>query len=247
MSGHSKWANIKHKKEKTDAQKGKLFTKLTKEIIMAAKEGGGDPAANNRLRDAIAKARAANMPNDNIVRAIKRGTGELEGVSYESVIYEGYGPGGVAIIVEALTDNRNRTAGEMRHLFDRGGGSLGAAGCVSWMFERKGVISIEKNDEIDSDELMLKAIDAGAEDFSVEDEDYEIITDPSTLYQVKEALEQSGYNIASAEISLIPQNLVRLEGEQATKALRLIEALDDHDDVQNVYHNLEITDEMEIG
>lgn len=246
MSGHSKWANIKHKKEKTDAQKGKLFTKLTKEIIMAAKEGGGDPNANSKLRDAIAKAKAANMPSENITRAIKRGTGELEGVSYESITYEGYGPGGVAIIVEALTDNRNRTAGEMRHLFDRGGGSLGAAGCVSWMFERKGVISIEKSDDIDSDELMLKAIDAGAEDFSVEDEDYEIITDPSALYQVKEVLEQSGYNITSAEISLIPQNTVKLEGEQAIKALKLIETLDDHDDVQNVYHNLEITDEMEI-
>ncbi|SHE48566.1 DNA-binding regulatory protein, YebC/PmpR family [Caldanaerobius fijiensis DSM 17918] len=246
MSGHSKWANIKHKKEKTDAQKGKLFTKLTKEIIMAAKEGGGDPNANSKLRDAIAKAKAANMPSENITRAIKRGTGELEGVSYESITYEGYGPGGVAIIVEALTDNRNRTAGEMRHLFDRGGGSLGAAGCVSWMFERKGVISIEKSNDIDSDELMLKAIDAGAEDFSVEDEDYEIITDPSALYQVKEALEQSGYNITSAEISLIPQNTVKLEGEQAIKALKLIETLDDHDDVQNVYHNLEITDEMEI-
>lgn len=247
MSGHSKWANIKHKKEKTDAQKGKLFTKLAKEIIMAAKEGGGNPEANSRLRDAIEKAKAANMPNDNITRAIKRGTGELEGVNYENIIYEGYGPGGVAIIVEALTDNKNRTASEMRHLFDRGGGSLGATGCVSWMFTRKGVISVEKSDGVDGDELMLKAIDAGAEDFSAEDEDYEIITDPSELYKVKEALEQSGYKITSAEISLIPQNTVKLEGEQAKKALNLIENLDDHDDVQNVYHNLEITEDMEIG
>jgi len=189
MSGHSKWANIKHKKERMDAQKGKIFTKLTKDIIMAAKEGG-DPETNGKLRDAIEKAKANNLPNDNIQRAIKKGTGELGGGNYEEVVYEGYGPAGTAIIIEVLTDNKNRTAGDIRYIFDRSGGSLGESGCVAWMFSKKGLITIEKRENIDEDELALQAIDAGADDFSSEGEEFEILTDPSNFISVKEALEK---------------------------------------------------------
>ncbi|MGB9679343.1 MAG: YebC/PmpR family DNA-binding transcriptional regulator [Thermoanaerobacteraceae bacterium] len=240
MSGHSKWANIKHKKEKMDAQKGKIFTKLTKDIIMAAKEGGGDPNANTKLRDAIEKAKANNLPNDNIQRAIKKGTGELGGANLEEVIYEGYGPNGTAIIVEALTDNKNRTAGEVRHIFDRSGGSLGATGCVSWMFDKLGLIIIEKNDSIDEDELAMIAIDAGAEDFSVEDDSFEIITQPANFQTVKETIESAGFNIIEAEVTMIAKNTVKLSPEDYEKFERLVDKLEENDDVQNVYHNVEI-------
>lgn len=243
MSGHSKWANIKHKKEKMDAQKGKIFTKLTKDIIMAAKEGGGDPNTNSKLRDAIEKAKANNLPNDNIQRAIKKGTGELGGGNLEEVIYEGYGPGGTAIIVEALTDNKNRTAGEVRHIFDRSGGSLGATGCVSWMFDKVGLITIEKKDEIDEDDLAMLAIDAGANDFSAEDDEFEIITEPSDFQNVKETLEKAGYVLSEAEVTMIPKNTVQLSQSDYEKVEKLIEKLEENDDIQNVYHNVEILDE----
>lgn len=190
MAGHSKWSNIKHKKEKTDAQRGKIFTKLGREIAVAVKEGGSDPESNSRLRDAIAKARAANMPNDNIQRSIKRASGELGSVTYDEVIYEGYGPNGVAVIVEALTDNRNRTASEIRHIFDRSGGSLGATGCVAWMFDRKGVIIVENNDDLDEEALIMDALEAGAEDVEDSDEIIEIFTDPSSFSSVRDALEE---------------------------------------------------------
>ncbi|MDI6603564.1 MAG: YebC/PmpR family DNA-binding transcriptional regulator [Thermoanaerobacteraceae bacterium] len=240
MSGHSKWANIKHKKERMDAQKGKIFTKLTKDIIMAAKEGG-DPETNGKLRDAIEKAKANNLPNDNIQRAIKKGTGELGGGNYEEVVYEGYGPAGTAIIIEALTDNKNRTAGDIRYIFDRSGGSLGESGCVAWMFSKKGLITIEKRENIDEDELALQAIDAGADDFSSEGEEFEILTDPSNFISVKEALEKSGYELSTAEITMIPQNTIQLNESDYEKFEKMIDKLEENDDVQNVYHNVEIS------
>ncbi|MGI6189644.1 MAG: YebC/PmpR family DNA-binding transcriptional regulator [Caldicoprobacteraceae bacterium] len=240
MAGHSKWANIKRKKEKTDAQRGKIFTKLGREIAVAVKEGGSDPDANPRLRDAIAKAKAANMPNDNIQRNIKKAAGELGSVNYEEVTYEGYGANGVALIVEALTDNRNRTASDMRHIFDRAGGSLGATGCVSWMFDRKGLLVLEKNENIDEDELMMLALDAGAEDISDEDDAFEIITAPSDFAAVRDSLENAGYSFASAEIAMIPQNYVDVDEAAQEKIMSLIERLEDHDDVQNVFTNLNI-------
>jgi len=246
MSGHSKWANIKHKKEKTDAQKGKLFTKLGREIAVAVKEGGSDPNTNPRLKDAIAKARANNMPNENIMRNIKKAAGEDQSVDYENVTYEGYGSNGVAIIVEALTDNRNRTASEMRYIFDRHGGSLGATGCVSWMFDRKGLLVIENKEGIDEEELMMAAIDAGAEDVSEEMEAFEIYTEPTEFSAVREALEKAGYTFSSAEIAMIPKNTVQLNKEQAESVMKLIEKLEDNDDVQNVYHNAEFPDEFEM-
>jgi YebC/PmpR family DNA-binding regulatory protein len=240
MAGHSKWANIKRKKEKTDAQRGKIFTKLGREIAVAVNVGGSDPDANPRLRDAIAKAKAANMPNDNIQRNIKKAAGELGSVNYEEVTYEGYGANGVALIVEALTDNRNRTASDMRHIFDRAGGSLGATGCVSWMFDRKGLLVLEKNENIDEDELMMLALDAGAEDISDEDDAFEIITAPSDFTAVRDSLENAGYSFASAEIAMIPQNYVDVDEAAQEKIMSLIERLEDHDDVQNVFTNLNI-------
>ncbi len=240
MAGHSKWANIKHKKEKSDAQKGKLFTKLGREISVAVKEGGSNPETNPRLRDAIAKAKAANMPNDNIMRIIKKAAGELETVNYEEVTYEGYGPNGVAIIVEALTDNRNRTASDIRHLFERHGGNLGATGCVSWMFDRKGLLVIEKGDNVDEEKLMMEALDAGAEDISDEEDVFEIITAPSDFSSVREQLEKAGFSFVSAEIAMIPQNYVELNEEATSKVMNLIEKLEDHDDVQNVFTNLKM-------
>ncbi|NLX70150.1 MAG: YebC/PmpR family DNA-binding transcriptional regulator [Clostridiales bacterium] len=238
MAGHSKWANIKRKKEKTDAQRGKIFTKLGREIAVAVREGGSDPDTNPRLRDAIAKAKAANMPNENIQRNIKKASGELGSVNYEEVTYEGYGPSGVAIIVEALTDNRNRTASDMRYIFDRGGGNLGASGCVAWMFERKGLLVLEKNQDIDEDELMMMALDAGAEDISDEDEVFEIITSPSDFSSVRESLENAGYTFASAEVVMIPQNYVDADESTKEKIINLLERLEEHDDVQNVFSNL---------
>lgn len=238
MSGHSKWANIKHKKEKTDAQKGKIFTKLGRELAMAVKQGGPDPEVNSRLKDVIAKAKAANMPNDNIMRSIKKAAGDVDGNNYEEVVYEGYGPGGVAVIVEAATDNRNRTAGDIRHYFDKNGGNLGQTGCVSFMFDRKGVIVIEKSDKINEDDLMMEALEAGAEDFNVEDEYYEILTDTGSFSAVREALESKGYEFAEAEIQAIPQTTVKLTDPKHIEQMeKLIDMLEDMDDVQEVWHN----------
>lgn len=242
MSGHSKWANIKHKKEKSDAQKGKIFTKLAKEIIIAAREGGGDPESNSRLRDAIEKAKENNMPNDNIMRAVKRGSGELDGAALEEVTYEGYGPNGVAVIVEATTDNRNRTAAEMRHIFDRSGGSLGASGCVAWMFDKKGLIVVDGED-VNEDELMMTALDAGAEDV-INNGDFEVYTSPEDFSEVKKKIKDAGYTIIDADVRMIPQNTIKLDVDASRKVLSLIDRLEEHDDVQNVYHNLEIPDEL---
>lgn len=242
MAGHSKWSNIKNKKGKTDAERGKIFTKIGRQIAVAVKEGGSDPETNSRLRDAIASAKAANMPNDNINRSIKRASGELGNVSYDEITYEGYGPNGVAVIIQSLTDNRNRTAGEIRHIFDRSGGSLGASGCVSWMFERKGLIVIEDSDEIDEEELMMQVLEAGAEDIQLEDDVFEILTDPVNFTQVRDELEKNHYTIASSEVAMLPQNFTELTGEEYEQALSMFEKLEDHDDVQNVYHNLELHD-----
>lgn len=240
MAGHSKWSNIKHKKERTDAQRGKIFTKLGREIAVAVKEGGSDLEANPRLRDAIAKAKASNMPNDNIARSIKRASGELGSVVYDEVNYEGYGPNGVAIIVETLTDNRNRTASEIRHLFDRGGGNLGATGCVSWMFDRKGVILVENSQDIDDEALIMEALEAGAEDIEDGEEAIEIYTDTASFSPVRIALEQAGYEFVSAAVEMVPQNTVKLSEEEASQIEAMVESLEDNDDAQNVFHNMEI-------
>ena len=245
MSGHGKWNNIKNKKEKTDAQKGKVFTKIGKEIQICVRDGGGDPNTNGKLRDLIAKAKANNVPNDNIERAIKKALG-ADSVQYEEIIYEGYGPSGVAVIVETATDSRNRTASDVRHFFDKYGGNLGASGCVSYMFDDKGVIILlkEDNEGVDEDALMEAALEAGAEDFSSDDETYEITTEPDDLYAVREALEKLGYKIESAEEDKIPQNYVTLENEDDIKNMNLlIEHLEDSDDVQEIYHNWENCDD----
>lgn len=244
MSGHSKWANIKNKKEKTDSQRGKIFTKIGREIAIAVKEGGGDPANNSKLRDVIAKAKANNMPNDNISRSIKKAAGEGGNVNYEEITYEGYGPGGTAVIVEVVTDNKNRTAAEIRHIFDKSGGSLGATGCVAWMFDRKGVIVIERSAGIEEDVIMMHALDAGADDFEALDDVYEIHTSPADFSSVREGLETEKYEFLSAEIQMLPQNTVSVEnGETAEKIERLLERLEDNDDVQEVYHNALLPDE----
>ena len=240
MSGHSKWANIKHKKGKADAQKGKLFTKLGREIAVCVKMGGPDPETNSKLRDVIAKAKAANMPNDSITRSLKKAAGEGDQSNYEEITYEGYGPGGVAVIVEATTDNRNRTAGDVRHLFDKFGGNLGTLGCVSFMFDKKGVILIEKDEGIDEEELMMEAIEHGADDFSIEDEYFEILTSPENFSQVREELENKGYSFMSAEVEMVPQTMARLEDEKQIEQMeRLIDNLEDLDDVTNVFYNWE--------
>lgn len=238
MSGHSKWATIRRKKEKTDSQRGKIFTKIGRELVIAVRQGGPDPASNSKLRDVIAKAKANNMPNDNIQRSIKKASGELGNVIYEEITYEGYGPGGVAVIVEAVTDNRNRTASEIRHIFDKSGGSLGATGCVGWMFTRKGQLTIERTARMEEDEVLSHALDAGAEDFSAFDDAFEVVTDPQDFSAVREALEEKGYTFISADVQMIPQNLAEnLDEETLNKVMTLIERLDDHDDSQNVYHN----------
>ena len=239
MSGHSKFANIKHKKEKNDAAKGKIFTIIGREIAVAVKEGGPDPNNNSRLRDVIAKAKANNMPNDTIERGIKRAAGDAGSVNYERVTYEGYGPGGIAIIVEALTDNKNRTASNVRNAFTKGNGSLGTTGCVSYMFDQKGQIIIDREEcDMDADDLMMTALDAGAEDFSEEEDSFEILTSPEDFSAVREALETQGIPMAEAEIKMIPQNYVALSDENDIKFLnRTLDLLDDHDDVQAVYHN----------
>jgi len=245
MSGHSKWANIKHKKARADAQKGKVFTKLAREIIVAARQGGGDVDSNFRLKIAVQKAKENNMPNDNIQRAIQRGTGNLEGQDYEEVIYEGYGPGGTALLVEVLTDNRNRTAADIRHIFSKGGGSLGESGCVAWMFQRKGYIAVKKENAGDEEELMLQLLDAGAEDIKEDDQFFEVITAPEDFEHAKQALEEAGITQESAEITMLPQTTVPIQDVgEARKVIKLVEALEDNDDVQNVYSNFEIPDSL---
>lgn len=239
MSGHSKWANIKNKKEKTDSQRGKIFTKIGREIAIAVKEGGGaDPANNSKLRDVIAKAKANNMPNDNIQRSIKKAAGEGQNVNYEEATYEGYGPGNMAVIVDVVTDNKNRIAAEMRHIFDKSGGNLGSTGCVSWMFDKKGLIVIERTAAMDEDEVMMQALEAGAADFVAQDDAFEVYTDPAEFSAVREALEPLGYTFISAEVRMLPQNSVDVtDAETIEKIERFLERLDDNDDVQEVYHN----------
>ena len=239
MSGHSKFANIKHKKEKNDAAKGKIFTIIGREIAVAVKEGGPDPNNNSRLRDVIAKAKANNMPNDTIDRGIKKAAGDANSVNYEYVSYEGYGPNGIAIIVDALTDNKNRTAANVRSAFTKGNGNVGTPGCVSFMFDKKGQIIVDKEEcDMDPDELMMAALDAGAEDFSDEEDSYEIITDPDGFSDVRQALEDQGIAMASAEVTMIPQTWVTLTDENAIKSIqKTLDMLDEDDDVQAVYHN----------
>ena len=239
MSGHSKFANIKHKKEKNDAAKGKMFTIIGKEIAIAVKEGGPDPSNNSKLRDVIAKAKANNMPNDTIERGIKKAAGAEGAVNYEQITYEGYGPSGIAIIVETLTDNKNRTAANVKHAFSKGNGNVGTPGCVSYMFDKKGEIVIDREEvEMDPDELMMLALDAGAEDFEEEEDAFTIYTSPDDFSVVREALEKEGIPMASANVSMIPQNYVTLTSEDAIKDLnRILDMLDDDDDVQDVYHN----------
>lgn len=247
MAGHSKWSNIKRKKGKEDAVRGKIFTKLTRYITVAVKEGGSDPEYNPALKAAIEKAKAENMPNDNIDRAIKKAAGSQDADNFEEIKYEGYGPAGIAVYVSCLTDNRNRTASDVRHAFDKFGGNLGQTGCVSFMFHRKGILAIEKNDSIDEEELMMEAIEIGAEDFNVEEEVFEIITAPEDFNTVRDTLKEKGYEFVTAETSFIPQNTVELKEEKDIKNMvKLIENLEDNDDVQDVYHNWEIPDDLEI-
>ncbi len=243
MSGHSKWSTIKHKKAKVDAARGKIFTRVIRELTVAAKQGGGDPNSNPRLRTAIDAARGANMPKDNIEKAIKKGTGELPGVSYEEATYEGYGPGGVAILIEVLTDNKNRTTPEIRHLFGKYGGNLGELGCVGWIFERKGEIVIE-GENLDEDALMEAAIEAGAEDVQFDDGVCMIYTAAEDFETVRQTMAESGVEITSAKLTRIPQNTVALEGKPAETMLKLMEALEEQDDAQNVYANFDIPDEV---
>lgn len=247
MSGHSKWANIKNKKEKTDAQRGKVFTKIGREIAIAVKEGGGaDPANNAKLRDVIAKAKAANMPNDNINRSIKKAAGETGSVNYEEFTYEGYGPGNMAVYVEIVTDNRNRISAEMKHLFSKAGGNLGASGSVSWMFDKKGQIVVERTALMDEDEVMMQALDAGAEDFVAQEDVFEIYTSPAEFSKVREALESAGYTFLKAEVAMIPQNTVNItDPEVVEKVNKFLDNLDDNDDVQEVFHNAILPEEDE--
>ena len=247
MSGHSKWANIKNKKEKTDAQRGKIFTKIGREIAIAVKEGGGaDPANNSKLRDVIAKAKANNMPNDNIQRSIKKASGELSNVTYEQITYEGYAPGGVAIIADCITDNRNRTASDVRHCFAKHGGNLGTSGSVSFMFDEKGVLVVERTPGMDEDEMMMMALEAGAEDVKAEADVFEIYTAPNDFSAVREALEQQGLTFLSAEVDKIPQNTVAVTDEDTIlKIQKLLDMLEENDDVQNVYHNADLPEEEE--
>ena len=238
MSGHSKWANIKHRKEKSDSKKGKVFTKIGRELAVVVKQGGADPESNGKLRDVIAKAKAENMPNDSIARSIKKAAGDADSADYEEINYEGYGPGGVAVIVEAMTENRNRTAGDVRHLFDKYGGNMGTTGCVTFLFNRKGIMIVLKENHADADAVMLEALDAGAEDIVELDEAYEISTSPDNFSVVRESLEKLGYAFESAEIEMIPVTEVCLTDEkQVIMMEKLIDNLEDHDDVQNVFHN----------
>ena len=241
MSGHSKFANIKHRKEKNDSVKGKVFTKLGREIAVLIKEGGADPNTNSRLKDIIAKAKANNMPNDTIDRSIKKAAGDANAVNYEAVTYEGYGPSGIAIIVDALTDNKNRTAANVRNAFSKGNGNIGTQGCVSFMFDKKGQIIIDKEEcDMAADDLMMIALDAGAEDFSEEEDSFEIVTDPDAFSQVREAIEKAGIPMAQAEVTMIPQTFVELTEDKDIKSMqKTLDLLDEEDDVQVVYHNWE--------
>lgn len=243
MAGHSKWANIKHRKAAVDAKRGKIFTKLIRELTVAAKEGGGDPEANPRLRTAVATAKGANMPNDTIERAIKRGTGDIEGVVYNEIFYEGYGPGGSAVYVKTLTDNRNRTVSDIRRIFTKHGGGLGENGCVAWMFDLKGRIAF-KGDSVDEDALFDLVIDAGADDVRTEDSEIVVITPTESYEAVKKAVADAGIQYESAEVTMIPQTNVRIEGREAEHMIRLMEALEDSDDVQNVYANFDIDEQL---
>ena len=238
MSGHSKWNNIKRTKEKSDAQRGKIFTKIGREIAVIVKQGGSDPNVNSKLKDVIAKAKQNNMPNDSIERSIKKAAGELSGVNYEPITYEGYGIAGAAVIVECLTDNKNRTAGDVRHAFDKHGGSLGATGCVSYLFNRKGIIVIEKTADTDIDMVMLDSLDCGANDVVEEDDVIEIYTDANNVNEVKTALEEKGYTFLSYEATLLPDNYVDLEPDKLQKFQKMLDTLNDLDDVQEVYHNV---------
>lgn len=243
MSGHSKWSSIKHKKGATDAKRGKIFTKLIKEITVVARMGGGDPDANPRLRTAIAAAKSENMPKDNIERAIKKGTGELEGVNYEESTYEGYGPGGAAVFIESVTDNKNRAVADIRHIFSKHGGNLGENGCVAWMFDKKGYIAIEKK-VVDEDSLMETSIEAGAEDVREDNGSFEIITEPDDFESVKTAIDKAAIVYIDAEITMLPQSTTNLDGKQALQMVKLMEALDDCEDVQKVYTNADIPEEI---
>ena len=242
MSGHSKWSTIKRKKGAADAKRGKLFTKIIKEIMVAARFGGGDINANPRLRTAVLAAKAENMPKDNIERAIKKGTGELEGVNYEELTYEGYGPGGVAMMLEVVTDNKNRTVADVRHTFSKHNGSLGENGCVSWMFEKKGLISIEKSG-VDEDRLIEVALDAGAFDVRDIGKEFEVMTDAVNFEEVKKAIEEAGFKYTYSDITMVPKNTVHLTGKEAEQMLKLMEGLEDSEDVQKVYGNFDIADE----
>jgi len=243
MSGHSKWASIKHKKGAVDAKRGKVFSRLIKEITVATRLGGKDPDSNARLRTAMATAKAENMPKDNIERAIKKGTGELEGSNYEEAAYEGYGPGGVAVLVEVLTDNKNRAVADVRYLFERYGGGLGEAGCVAWMFSQKGLIVFRK-DQIDEERLFELALEAGAEDIKEDEKEFDVITEPSSFEQVRTAIENAGLNYILAELTMVPKTTVNLDGKNAQQMLTLMELLEDNDDVNHVYANFDIPDEV---
>lgn len=246
MSGHSKWANIKHKKGKADAERGKIFTKIGREIAIAVREGGSDPAVNGKLRDIVAKAKASNMPNDNIARSIKKAAGELGSVNYEEITYEGYAPGGVAVIVEAITDSRNRTASDIRHCFAKNGGNLGTTGSVGFMFDEKGVIAVERAPGLSEDDLMMIALEAGAEDMKAEEDAFVIYTAPSDFHNVRETLEKQDLSFLSAEVQKIPQNTVAVEDtETLEKIQKMLDMLEDNDDVQNVYHNADLPEEEE--
>ncbi|MBA2173470.1 YebC/PmpR family DNA-binding transcriptional regulator [Halobacillus locisalis] len=240
MAGHSKWSNIKHRKGAQDKKRGKLFMKLAREIYMAAKQGGGDPDTNPPLRQAVDKARSNNMPNENVDRAIKKATGDLEGVNYEEFTYEGYGPGGVAVMVKVLTDNKNRTAADVRHAFNKNDGNLGENGCVAFMFNRKGYMAIDRTEtEADEEDMMLEVIEAGAEEMETTDSHFEIYTEPETFTEVKKSLEEQGYDFTTSEVTMIPETYTPLEEEGVEKMLKLIDMLEDNEDVQEVYHNLD--------
>jgi YebC/PmpR family DNA-binding regulatory protein len=241
MSGHSKWHTIKHKKGAADAKRGKVFTRIIKELTVAARNGGGDPGSNPRLRTIIADAKAVNMPADNIKKAIQRGTGELPGVTYEEITYEGYGPGGAALIIETMTDNKNRTVGELRHLLEKYGGNLASANSVAWMFSKKGYIVVEKKGA-DEEKLLSAALDAGADDMADDGDTWEITSDPSSFEAVREAVKGLGIEPATAQVAMIPQNYVKLEGSEAARMLKLMEALEDHDDSQHVWSNFDISE-----
>jgi len=243
MSGHSRWSQIKRKKGKTDVQRGKLFSKILREITVAARNGGGDPKGNLRLKAAIESAKGANMPADNVKRAIQKGTGELPGEQYEEITYEGYAPGGVAVLLRVLTDNKNRTGPELRHIFEKNGGHMGTAGCVAWMFERRGMIQADAT-RIREDELLEKALDAGAADVRQVEKTFEIATAPDEMEEVRQRLERAGVPVLEAQVDMVPQSTVRVEGKDAAAVLRLIEAIEEQDDVQSVYSNYDIADEV---